>query len=384
MNRNATLAVIAGCVLLVFGLTAFMVQIVSNWEADRAAEKATREAADIAVEAVVPATRAAEQAAEAARQAADEAKLATEQAAAAVEQASSRVADEIARRVADEAVRGYAMEQARKARAEADAAGLVAVMARAEMASYEQARWDPLHFSPAIDSATDEQCLVCHAEVLQAAVRETSPAGVQAAEALAWYQTLDTYQGDQQTFHQRHITSQYADDVMNLACNFCHRGNDPREEAAMTPLASGSTQLVGLGPSRDQPAFTLRKMVNPSDSCLRCHGSFPWQVMEGLTGPWHEIRGDFEFEEGENGCLTCHGELFRTVRHQVTYLNAERIEELAASGSDVCYGCHGGRAWYRIAYPYPRNPWPDMAQQVPDWAQARPTASDPRYRIDAQ
>ena len=42
-----------------------------------------------------------------------------------------------------------------------------------------------------------------------------------------------------------------------------------------------------------------------------------------------------------------------------------KIEELGAKSGDSCYGCHGGRAWYRIAYPYARNPWPGMPEGTP-------------------
>jgi hypothetical protein len=169
---------------------------------------------------------------------------------------------------------------------------------------YERAIYSPLHFRPAIETATDEQCLACHQEILERNVHEESPAGVTAAEALAWYQTLDTYQGDQKTFHQRHLVTPYAQEVMKLQCNFCHQGHNPREEAPIPPTTGDA-------------GFTLRKVVNPETTCLRCHGRFPWEVMEGLAGPWHEVRQDFEFEEGENGCLACHADLFRTTRHQV-------------------------------------------------------------------
>ncbi len=234
--------------------------------------------------------------------------------------------------------------------------------------TYEEARWHPLHFKPAIDEATNGQCLACHQGILDRDVLPESPAGVLADESRAWYQTLDTYQGDQQTFHQRHLTSEFARDVMNLSCNFCHQGNDPREES---PSATAT----------DSP-FTLRKVVNPSETCLRCHGTYSWEMMG--TGPWHEARVDFEDEETPNGCLICHGELYRTVRHQVTYLNGDTIEDLAQSSSDVCFGCHGGRAWYNIPYPYPRHPWPDMDEDVPEWAEDRPTGSDARFQIEPQ
>lgn len=233
--------------------------------------------------------------------------------------------------------------------------------------AYHEAQWDPIHFKPAIDKATDADCLGCHKEVLERKPLKASPAGVKSSETLAWYQTLDTYSGDQETFHWRHIESPFAKKVMQLSCTFCHQGNDPREESP-GPHVAGA----------EAGAFTLRKMVNPKTTCLRCHGQYDYEIMS--TGPWHEFRADLEDEETPNGCLTCHEETYRTVRHQVTYLKPKAIEEAAKSSSDVCYGCHGGRSWYRVSYPYPRHPWPDMDEEVPEWAQGRPTQSEERFR----
>ena len=116
---------------------------------------------------------------------------------------------------------------------------------------YEQARWYPLHFKPAIETAKDEQCLECHSEVLEKSIRAESPAGVNATDVMAWYETLDTYQGDQETFHRRHLVTDYAKQVMDLKCNTCHQGNDPREETAMSH-ADGD------------PTLTQRKQVDPN------------------------------------------------------------------------------------------------------------------------
>lgn len=226
--------------------------------------------------------------------------------------------------------------------------------------NYLDARYDPIHFKPAIDSATDEQCLACHQEILQREVRQTSPAGIKAQDALAWYQTLSTYNGDQDTFHHRHLTGDYAKQVMQLRCNTCHQGNDPREETANSS-ADGSS------------ALTQRKMVDPN-TCLMCHGQMPYQQM-GLPTPWNESAAMFG-----NSCLTCHVGI-RTNRHQVNFLQPDNIEKLGAQNADVCYGCHGGRAWYRISYPYPRHTWPGMGPNVPDWAKNRPTESQPRFQI---
>ncbi|MDQ2088930.1 hypothetical protein [Marimonas arenosa] len=256
------------------------------------------------------------------------------------------------------------------------------VMALSSLAAtldYERARYHPLHFPPAAADASNEECLVCHQEILTRKPRQSAPAGVPITATLAWYQTLDTYAGDQESFHYRHLESEFAKEVMNLECNFCHKGNDPREESPdMVPTRAA----LSAGTS---PEFTLRKMVNPSETCLRCHGAFPEPEIMGLDGPWHEVRADWEYPEAPNGCLSCHAETFRTVRHGVSYLNAENIERIAReSSSDTCYGCHGGRSWYRISYPYPRHTWPELYDdEIPEWAVGRPTESDPEYALPA-
>jgi cytochrome c2 len=255
---------------------------------------------------------------------------------------------------------------------------LAALEAAIPSMDYETARHHPLHFPPAIESASSQECLTCHQEILSHEVRETSPAGLSAQQSLAWYQTLDTYAGPQADFHWRHLESDFARSVMKLECTFCHKGNDPREESP--DMMPGRDYLTAVA----TPEFTLRKMVNPSETCLLCHGAMPNPVeIMGLAGPWHEVRADMEYAEAPNGCMTCHAETFRTNRHQVNYLNAAAIEDLARNGtSDTCYGCHGGRQWYRISYPYARHPWPGMdTETVPDWAADRPADSRPEHQI---
>lgn len=226
------------------------------------------------------------------------------------------------------------------------------------ISDYERARWDPIHFKPAIDIATDGQCLSCHQEILDRRVLAQSPAGVKSTEALAWYQTLSTYEGEQETLHRRHLVTPLATELMEMRCNTCHQGNDPREEAQIPPDHSNAD-------------FTLRKVVNP-EICLMCHGANPYQMM-GLPSPWSESRSMFQ-----DNCLLCHSNI-RTTRHQVNFLKPDAIEEAGKNDSDVCYGCHGGRQWYRIAYPYPRHAWKGMAEEVPEWAKERPTESQTRF-----
>jgi len=231
--------------------------------------------------------------------------------------------------------------------------------AQAKGVDYERARWDPVHFKPAIDTASDEKCLSCHQEILANSVRRESTAGARAADSLAWYQTLDTYEGDQATFHWRHIESPYAKQVMQMKCTTCHQGSNPRDRAVNPPDV------------RDT-AHVLRKNINP-DTCLMCHGKHPNEIM-GMQQPWPEIRDSMG-----NNCLICHAAI-RTKRHQVNFLKPEAIEKLATEkGGDVCYGCHGGRQWYRISFPYPRHAWEGMGEEIPDWAKNRPTQSEARF-----
>lgn len=260
----------------------------------------------------------------------------------------------------------FALEVPPAAAADASAAlaaPAAAASAAAAPTDYQRARYDALHFKPAIDQASDAQCLACHAEVLEPSVRASSPAGVKAATARAWYQQTSTYRGDQDTFHRRHLSTAYANEVMDLRCTTCHQGSDPRDK---NPGSSATSQRVG--------GFTLRKNVVPQETCLKCHGQMNWKVM-GLPDAWPKSREMFQ-----NNCLMCHAAI-RTTRHQVTYLKAEAIEAAASrpSGGDVCYGCHGGRAWYRTNYPYARHAWPGMDPAVPDWAKNRPTQSEARF-----
>ncbi len=236
-----------------------------------------------------------------------------------------------------------------------------------EAKDHWRATYDPLHFKPAIDTASDAQCLACHREVLDDTVREASPAGVRAASSKAWYQQLSTYQGAQETFHRRHLLTPMAKELMNLRCNTCHQGHDPREEAP-------GSSATAMPPATSD--FTLRKQVDVEATCLKCHGQMNTAIM-GLPAPWPESKAAVG-----DSCLTCHAAI-RTRRHQVTYLNAEAIEAAGQNNADTCYGCHGGRAWYRLSYPYPRHAWAGMPADVPDWAKDRPTESEARFQLPA-
>jgi hypothetical protein len=236
--------------------------------------------------------------------------------------------------------------------------GLTTAIAAEPPSSYHAARWDPIHFQPKIATASNEECLSCHQNVIEDTPKDKSSAGVERSQSLAWYQTLDTYQGEQDTFHRRHLVTDLAKELMQMRCTTCHQGNDPREEVS----GSSATAPEGL---------TMRKMVDPN-ICLMCHGQMNVAAM-GLPKPWPESREMFQ-----NNCTLCHNNI-RTNRHQVNFLNAEAIETAGKTDSDVCYGCHGGRSWYRTVYPYPRHAWTGMSSVVPEWAKDRPTESNPRF-----
>lgn len=209
---------------------------------------------------------------------------------------------------------------------------------KAAASGYDRARWDPIHFKPAITNATNYQCLACHKEILERKPLKASPAGVKSEGSLAWYQTLSTYNGEQETFHRRHMSLEYANQVMDLKCTTCHQGIDPREEV------SGSSKTTEKG-------LTMRKVSDPY-VCAMCHAQHDYKRM-GMTEPWPQAKKIFQ-----DSCMTCHAAI-KTERHQgITFLKADAIEKLGKEDSDVCYGCHGGRAWYKMAFPYHTKQWP--------------------------
>ncbi len=238
-----------------------------------------------------------------------------------------------------------------------------AIADKMNAADYHRAVWHPIHFSPDIDSATNEQCLSCHQEIIERNVLPKTKAGVTTDSLQVWYQTLSVYGGVQETFHRRHLETALAKNLMNMKCTTCHQGWNPREAASIPPDVNNTRN-------------TLRKQVNP-EICLMCHGNSPYKIM-GLPSPWTESRDMFQ-----DDCLICHAAI-RTTRHQVNFLNAEAIETAGKENSDVCFGCHGGRSWYRITNPYPRHAWDGMAKQIPEWAEHRPTQSEPRFQLNLQ
>jgi hypothetical protein len=175
------------------------------------------------------------------------------------------------------------------------------------------------------DSVVD-RCLTCHGSLVEALPHASSPAGLPARQASAWYQRVATYSGAQQNFHWRHLLSPFARQVMRAECDTCHPGFDPRK-----PMPAGDD------PRSRRP---LRKRVDPA-LCINCHGAFP-DHREAFTGTWEVACDEFD-----NTCLVCHrGDAARNHGHPL--LDREGILKRVQQDPDVCYGCHGGRAWYAV------------------------------------
>lgn len=176
-------------------------------------------------------------------------------------------------------------------------------------------------FSPSADPSEKSEilrCQPCHGVLLESKPLAESPAGLKAKDATAWYQRVPTYQGEQQDFHWRHMASDFAKEVMRFQCDTCHPGFDPSRR--MPVQGDPGTEKV------------LRKRVNPL-ICVNCHGLFPAHL-EGFSGTYT--------------CWVCHrGDAARQHTHPT--LNRDNILRLSANEPEVCYGCHGGRAWYAIS-----------------------------------
>jgi len=82
--------------------------------------------------------------------------------------------------------------------------------------------------------------LAYHQEILEKKPLETSPSGVKTSDSLAWYQTLDFYSGEQDSFHRRHLVTPMAKELMDLKCNSCHQGSNPQHEVTII----GGRQII--------------------------------------------------------------------------------------------------------------------------------------------
>lgn len=87
---------------------------------------------------------------------------------------------------------------------------------------------------------------------------------------------MSTYQGAQDTFHRRHLTTEYATKVMQMRCTTCHEGS-PR--ATKPPTRPPTTRTVALTLQNGQPRDFLSQVPREDDH----------EIM-GLPGPWNEVK----------------------------------------------------------------------------------------------
>ncbi len=176
-------------------------------------------------------------------------------------------------------------------------------------------------------------------------MRETSPAGVKGGRSARLVSDA------------RHLCGQAGDVPRPPFEDPARQGGDEPLSATSATRATIRARKRRMDSERDDAPNVVRRLHAAQERqpqrdlpALPRHASRP-KIM-GLGDPWHgDARGPRRRPTTPNGCLGCHAEQFRTVRHQTTYLKAANIEKLAKTSSDVCYGCHGGRAWYRIVLP---------------------------------
>lgn len=138
----------------------------------------------------------------------------------------------------------------------------------------------------------ESRCLECHAEVKKEKTLSSDPS--------------------LKMVHALHLGSP----LLRFRCAHCHRAVDLDEDSAAA----------------------LRRQVSVESVCLRCHGTFP----PAHGSSWQEMRA----KNPQLACTTCHT---GNGRHDLPYLASQAIEGEGAT-SDRCYGCHGGRALYAVAF----------------------------------
>lgn len=192
--------------------------------------------------------------------------------------------------------------------------------------AYERARLSDVHIDSAKKGIQDSACLACHQEIFDAegAVLAAIDPAIDLSKLKPWYQDVTTYQGPQLRFHYRHLKTPLATSIMDLSCVFCHE----------------NTEVRATYPGEDSGG-SFRKQVS-GETCLLCHGQFP----QAHRMSWPAL----QTAVGGQDCLACHNaETLRNVVKKVDYLQADKIVAQGQDNAALCYGCHGGRAWYQKA-----------------------------------
>lgn len=193
--------------------------------------------------------------------------------------------------------------------------------------AYERSRLSDVHTDSAKKGIQDATCLNCHQDIFDAdgAVLAATDPTIDLSKLKPWYQDVKTYQGPQLRFHYRHLKTPLATSIMNLSCVFCHE----------------NTEVRATYPGEDSGG-SFRKQVSSETKCLLCHGQFP--PAHGMS--WPALQKTI----GGQGCLACHQvDTLSTILGEVAYLKADKIVAQNQDNAVLCYGCHGGRAWYQKA-----------------------------------
>ena len=139
--------------------------------------------------------------------------------------------------------------------------------------------------------------------------------------------------------------------------------------------ARGGAGIVATASPQATTDFTLRKQVDVETTCLKCHGQMNTVIM-GLPGPWPESKASVR-----NGCLTCHAISARPPSGDLPECQRPS-KRPGRNNADTCYGCHGGRAWYRIAYPIRATPGRHAGRRA-GLGKGQPTQSEARFQLPA-
>ncbi|MDH3602262.1 MAG: hypothetical protein OEU26_21830 [Candidatus Tectomicrobia bacterium] len=195
--------------------------------------------------------------------------------------------------------------------------------------AYERERLVEIHVNAAEKSVPDTVCLGCHQEIFEAegAVIPAIDPSIDLNKLRPWYQEINTYQGSQLRFHERHLKTPLTTSIMAMSCVFCHE----------------NTEVRVTFPGEDSGG-SFRKQVNGETNCLRCHGQFPAVHGKGWAALQEAVGGQT--------CLACHTEEGLRIGHEVHYLQAEAIVAKGRDNAELCYGCHGYRSWYQKALNY--------------------------------
>ena len=128
-------------------------------------------------------------------------------------------------------------------------------------------------------------------------------------------------------------------------------------------------------------------MVNPSETCLRCHGAMPARGDHGSARAL--ARDPLRTSNSPRSAQRVPELPRRHLPHRTASgeLPATRpnIEEIGRWGSapTAATAATAAAPGTAISYPYPRHAWPDMDEEVPEWALGSAERVRPQYALPA-